>query len=40
MVSENIESQRKQDGWIKVLVSLALIFGFIVLLALLKSSIR
>jgi hypothetical protein len=39
LVSQNIESQRKQDEWIKVLVSLALIIGFVALLAALKSSI-
>lgn len=37
VVADNIEAQRKQDSMIKVLVGLLLIFGFVILLAVLKS---
>ncbi len=39
MVAHNIEEKRKQDGTIKFLLGIAVIFGFIVMLVLLKAII-
>lgn len=39
MVAHNIEEKRKQDGTIKFLLGIAVIFGFIVILVLLKAII-